>query len=65
MEVSSVSSFPVAMATSKTSGGVQVSMLKKAIDMESAIAETLIDATAKTPPLPANPNIGRIINTTA
>lgn len=65
MEISSIASLSTDMAMSKVQMEAEVAMFKKAMEIESMSAEFLIEALPEIPALPANPNIGRIINTTA
>lgn len=62
MDVSSIASLATTMAAEKTDAAVGVTVLKKAIDLQASTAAMLLQAL---PALPANPNIGRNINTTA
>ena len=65
MDVSSIVSISTSMAAEKTSVAAHVSVLKKAINLQELATMCLIDAIPTIPTLPANPNIGRNINTTA
>ena len=62
MDVNQIASLATSMAAAKTSESVNVLMLKKALDSQASAAVGLLQAL---PPLPANPNIGRNVNTTA
>lgn len=62
MDVSSIASLSTAMATEKTGVAVETAVFKQAIDQQEMAAALLLEAI---PPLPANPNIGRNINTSA
>ena len=62
MDVSSIASLSTAMANERTQVAVNVAVLKQSIELQETAAQLLIEAI---PPLPANPNIGRNINTTA
>ena len=62
MDVSQIASLATSMAAAQTSDSVNVLMLKKALNSQAAAAVGLLQAL---PPLPANPNIGRNVNTTA
>lgn len=62
MDVSQIASLATNMASAQTSDQVNVLMLKKALNTQAAAAIGVLQAL---PPLPANPNIGRNINTTA
>lgn len=61
MDVTQIASLASNMAAAQTSDSVNVLMLKKALDSQAATAAGLLQAL----PLPANPNIGRNVNTTA
>jgi hypothetical protein len=62
MDVNQIASLATSMAAAQTSDSVNVLMLKKALNSQAAAAVGLLQAL---PPLPANPNIGRNVNTTA
>jgi hypothetical protein len=62
MDISAVASTATSLATAKDSDALNVVMLKKALDMQAVLAADLLESL---PALPANPNIGRTINTTA
>lgn len=62
VSVSGIASLSTEMATEKTQAAVEVAVLKKSMDLQADTAAMLIDAI---PALPANPNIGRNVNTTA
>ena len=62
MDVSQIASLATDMATAKTADAVNVTMLKKVLDIQASTMEGLLSAL---PALPANPNIGRNVNTTA
>ncbi|EJN06916.1 YjfB family protein [Herbaspirillum sp. YR522] len=63
MEVSQIAALATDMAAAKTADAVNVTMLKKALDIQSSTMQGLLSALP--PTLPANPNIGRNVNTTA
>ncbi len=63
MDVTQIASLATDMASSQTADQVNVLMLKKALNTQAAAAIGVLQALP--PPLPANPNIGRNINTTA
>jgi hypothetical protein len=63
MDVSGIARLSTDMATEKTSAAVQVAVLKKSMDIQEMAIETLLETAL--PPLPANQNIGRTVNTTA
>ncbi|ALU89954.1 YjfB family protein [Herbaspirillum rubrisubalbicans] len=62
MDVNQIASLATNMASAQTSDSVNVLMLKKALNTQAAAAVGVLQAL---PPLPANPNIGRNVNTTA
>ncbi|NUU01748.1 YjfB family protein [Herbaspirillum robiniae] len=62
MDVSQIASVATSLASAQTSDQVNVLMLKKALNTQAAAA---IGVLQSLPPLPANPNIGRNVNTTA
>ena len=62
MDVSQIASLATNLAQQKNADAVNVAVLKKALDSQAAAAVGLLQAL---PALPANPNIGRNINTTA
>lgn len=62
MDVTQIASLATSMASARTSDSVNVLMLKKALNTQAAAAVGVLQAL---PPLPANPNIGRNVNTTA
>ncbi|MCM1129135.1 MAG: YjfB family protein [Oxalobacter formigenes] len=62
MSVSGIASLSTEMATERTREAVDVAVLKKSMDLQADTAMALIEAM---PALPANPNIGRNVNTTA
>ena len=62
VSVSGIASLSTEMATERTAAAVDVAVLKKSMDLQADTAAMLIDAI---PALPANPNIGRNVNTTA
>jgi hypothetical protein len=56
------------MASAKTSDAVNITMLKKALDMQQATATTMIDAMVQTmpqPPLATSGTLGTQVNTFA
>lgn len=64
----SIVSTATAMASAKTSDAVNITMLKKALDMQEATAATLIDAMAQSvpqPPLATSGTLGTQLNTFA
>ncbi|WP_076591471.1 YjfB family protein [Herminiimonas arsenitoxidans] len=62
MDVSNIASLATSMAQQRTNSDVSLTVFKKAMDIQSAMATTLIDAIPKVN-LPAN--IGQNINTKA
>ncbi|MFA7279250.1 MAG: YjfB family protein [Sterolibacterium sp.] len=64
MDVSGIASAATEMAQAKTADAVQITMLKKAIDLQAQGAMQLIDSVAQV--LPNNPpHLGNKINTFA
>jgi len=63
MDVSQIAALSTSMAMDKAADEVSVTMLKKALDNQASTMQGLLDALP--PTLPANPNIGRNVNTTA
>lgn len=64
----SIVSTATAMASAKTSDAVNITMLKKALDMQEATAATMIDAMAQSvpqPPLATSGTLGTQLNTFA
>ncbi|MEH0835004.1 YjfB family protein [Pectobacterium cacticida] len=62
MDVSQIASFATDLSTLRTSSEASALVMKKALDSQEAVAMGILQAL---PPLPANPAIGRNINTTA
>lgn len=62
MDISAIASAATSLATARDSDALNVAMLKKALDAQKTMAAGLLEAL---PAVPANPNIGRNINTTA
>ncbi|MEH0874922.1 YjfB family protein [Pectobacterium cacticida] len=62
MDVSQIASFATDLSTLRTSSEASALVMKKALDSQEAVALGILQAL---PPLPANPAIGRNINTTA
>ncbi|MBA0167067.1 YjfB family protein [Pectobacterium colocasium] len=62
MDVSQIASFASDLSTMRTSSEASALMTKKAIDNQEAVVSGILKAL---PPLPANPAIGRNVNTTA
>lgn len=62
MDVNQIASLATSMATAQTSDQVNILMLKKALNTQ---ASAVVGALQALPPVPANPNIGRNVNTTA
>ena len=62
MDVSNIVSLSSSLMNIKTNSTAGVAVLNKALDSQVSAAAGLIQAL---PQLPANPNIGRNINTTA
>ena len=63
MDVTQIAAVATDLATAKTADAVNIAVLKKALDTQATTAATLLQALP--PPLPANPSIGRNVNTTA
>jgi hypothetical protein len=61
MDLGNIPAVASALASQKTSDSVNIAMLKKALDVQATTAVGLLNAL----PLPANPNIGRNVNTVA
>ena len=64
----SIVSTATAMASAKTSDAVNITMLKKALDMQEATAATMIDAMAQSVPQPqlaTSGTLGTQLNTFA
>lgn len=61
MDIGNIPAVASALASQKTSDSVNMLMLKKAMDTQAAAAVGLLQAL----PLPANPNVGRNVNTVA
>ncbi|MDY7578903.1 YjfB family protein [Herbaspirillum sp. RTI4] len=59
---SAIEKIATKMASDKNTDSIDMKMLKKAMDIQANTGAQLISAL---PPVPANPNIGRNINTTA
>ncbi|MFC3394538.1 YjfB family protein [Brenneria rubrifaciens] len=62
MDVSQIASLATSLSDMQTHNEVGTLVLKKTLDNQAAVATSLLQAL---PPLPANPAIGRNINTTA
>ena len=59
---------PTSLASAKTSDAVNITMLKKALDMQEATATTMIDAMAQSVPQPqlaTSGTLGTQVNTFA
>ncbi|AKZ63936.1 hypothetical protein F506_15835 [Herbaspirillum hiltneri N3] len=61
MDVGNIPAVASALAAKETSDSVNIAMLKKALDTQATAAVGILQAL----PLPANPNIGRNVNTVA
>jgi len=61
MDVGNIPAVASALASKETSDSVNIAMLKKALDTQATAAVGILNAL----PLPANPNIGRNVNTVA
>ncbi|WCG84207.1 YjfB family protein [Pectobacterium sp. A5351] len=62
MDVSQIASLATDLTNLRTSSEASTLVMKKALDNQEAVAVGLLQAL---PPLPANPAIGRNVNTTA
>ncbi|MEN3754011.1 YjfB family protein [Mangrovibacter yixingensis] len=62
MDVSQIAELSTGLTTMQTNNEVNTLMLKKTLDSQASVATQLINAA---PSLPANPAVGRNINTTA
>lgn len=62
MDIGNIPAVASALSAAKTSDAVTTAVLKKALDTQAATAVGLLQAL---PPVPANPNIGRNVNTVA
>lgn len=66
--VNNIVNTATAMASAKTSDAVNITMLKKALDMQEATATTMIDAMAQSVPQPqlaTSGTLGTQVNTFA
>jgi len=63
MDIGNIPAVASALASAETSDAVNMAMLKKALDSQVAGAVGILQALP--PPLPANPNVGRNVNTVA
>lgn len=63
MDIGNIPAVASALASAATSDAVNMAMLKKALNTQVAAAVGVLQALP--PPLPANPNIGRNVNTVA
>ncbi|AZK63651.1 MULTISPECIES: YjfB family protein [Pectobacterium] len=62
MDVSQIASLATDLSNMRTSSEASTLVMKKALDNQEAVAAGILQAL---PPLPANPAIGRNVNTTA
>ncbi len=62
MDVSGITSLATSLSDMELNNTVSTRVLKKSLGIEKSTAEQLLNAI---PPLPANPSVGRNINTTA
>ncbi|KEA52921.1 MULTISPECIES: YjfB family protein [Mangrovibacter] len=62
MDVSQIAALSTGLSTMQTNNEVSTLMLRKTLDNQESVATQLINAV---PSLPANPAVGRNINTTA
>ncbi|WP_034295201.1 YjfB family protein [Herbaspirillum sp. RV1423] len=61
MDLGNIPAVASALASQQTSDSVNIAMLKKALDSQTAAAVGILQAL----PQPANPNVGRNVNTVA
>lgn len=62
MDVSQIASLATDLSNMRTNNEASALVMKKALDNQEAVALGILQAL---PPLPANPAIGRNVNTTA
>ncbi|MFP1738486.1 MULTISPECIES: YjfB family protein [Lonsdalea] len=62
MDVSQIASLATSLDTQELSSQVSTTLLKKTLDNQESTAASLLESI---PSLPANPAVGRNINTTA
>jgi hypothetical protein len=62
MDIGNIPAVASALASAETSDAVNMAMLKKALDSQAAAAVGILQAL---PQVPANPNVGRNVNTLA
>ncbi|MEH2921109.1 YjfB family protein [Samsonia erythrinae] len=62
MDVSQIASLATDLSNLRTSNEANTLVMKKSLDNQEALISGILQAL---PPLPANPSIGRNINTTA
>ncbi|ACX87136.1 conserved hypothetical protein [Pectobacterium parmentieri WPP163] len=62
MDVSQIASLATDLSNLRTSSEASTLVMKKALDSQEAVVLGILQAL---PPLPANPAIGRNVNTTA
>lgn len=62
MDVSGITSLATSLSDMELNNAVSTKVLKTSLGIEKSTAEQLLNAI---PPLPANPAVGRNINTTA
>ncbi len=65
MDITSIASQATDLSQTNTAEVVGVTILKKAIDQESAGALALINALPQMPAAPLPPHLGQLVNTTA
>jgi hypothetical protein len=63
MDIGNIPAVASALSAAETADAVSMTMLKKALNTQAAAAIGVLQALP--PPLPANPNIGRNVNTVA
>jgi len=65
MDITSIASLATDLAQTRTAEAVGVTVLRKAIDLESAGALALINALPQMPAAPLPPHVGQLVNTIA
>jgi len=65
MDVSSIASLATSLTNSSVNQSVGITVLKKALDVESSTAAALIDAIPAAPSANLPPHLGQNVNTTA
>jgi len=65
MDVGSISNLATSLTNSSANESVGITVLKKALDLESSAAAALIDAIPAAPSANLPPHLGQNVNTTA